>query len=61
MSGVNHAEQRWQTGMVMAASFLMMSHQVAGKASRDAIFLSQFKTANLPAMVTVAAIVSGGG
>ena len=39
-------------------SALMMAHQVAGKASRDAIFLSQFRTADLPAMVTVAAIAA---
>ena len=39
--------------MLMVASALMMAHQVAGKASRDAIFLSQFRTADLPAMVTV--------
>ena len=44
--------------MAMAVSGLMMAHQVAGKASRDAIFLSQFRTADLPAMVTSAAIAS---
>ena len=58
MSNGNHARQRWQTGMAMAVLFLSMAHQVAGKASRDAIFLSQFSTADLPAMVTVAAIAA---
>jgi MFS family permease len=56
MSGGNQARQQWQTGMAMAVFFLTMAHQVAGKASRDAIFLSHFKTADLPAMVTAAAI-----
>jgi hypothetical protein len=44
--------------MAMAVSGLLVAHHVAGKASRDAIFLSQFSMTNLPAMVTVAAIVS---
>jgi hypothetical protein len=44
--------------MAMAVSGLMMAHQVAGKASRDAIFLSQFRTTDLPAMVTAAAIAA---
>lgn len=56
MSGGNYARRQWQTGIVMAVFFLTMAHQVAGKASRDAIFLSHFKTADLPAMVTAAAI-----
>ena len=47
-----------QTGMAMVVSSLTMAYQVAGKASRDAIFLSQFKTTDLPAMVTVAAIAA---
>src|SRR4249920_790920 len=49
---------RTRSAMPMAVSGLLMAHHVAGKASRDAIFLSQFSTTNLPAMVTVAAIVS---
>jgi hypothetical protein len=36
----------------------MMAHQVAGKASRDGIFLSQFGISALPAMVTAAAIAA---
>jgi hypothetical protein len=44
--------------MAMAVSGLLMAHHVAGKASRDAIFLSQFRIADLPAMVTVGAIVA---
>jgi len=40
-----------QIRMAMTVSGLMMAHQVAGKATRDAIFLSQFKTTAMPAMV----------
>ncbi len=35
---------------------LMMAQQVAGKAARDGIFLSQFRSSDLPAMVAIAAI-----
>ena len=44
---------RTRSTMAMAVSGLLMAHHVAGKASRDAIFLSQFSMTNLPAMVTV--------
>jgi hypothetical protein len=50
--------ERSQVRTAMVVSALMMAHQVAGKASRDAIFLSQFRTAHLPAMVTSAAIAA---
>ena len=50
--------QRAHLGLLMVTSALMMAHQVAGKASRDAIFLSHFGTSALPAMVTVAAIAA---
>jgi MFS family permease len=42
----------------MLVSALTMAHQVAGKASRDAIFLSQFTISQLPGMVTLAAIAA---
>jgi len=58
MTAGKQAGQRRQTGIAMAVSFLTMAYQVAGKASRDAIFLSQFRTADLPAMVAVAAITA---
>ena len=58
MSGAAGKQQRAHIGMLMVASALMMAHQVAGKASRDAIFLSQFGTAALPAMVTVATMAA---
>jgi hypothetical protein len=44
--------------MAMAVSALMMAHQVAGKAARDGIFLSQFDTSTLPKMVAAAALVA---
>ena len=47
-----------QAPMAMAISALMMAHQVAGKAARDGIFLSQFDTATLPKMVAAAALVA---
>jgi hypothetical protein len=36
----------------------MMAHQVAGKAARDGIFLSQFSTTALPKIVAAAALVA---
>src|SRR6202040_2293201 len=47
-----------QIRMAMTVSGLMMAHQVAGKATRDAIFLSQFKTTALPTMVATAALAA---
>ncbi len=58
MSGREQSAGRLQTQAAMAVAALMMAHQVAGKACRDAIFLSHFKTSELPAMVVVAAIGS---
>jgi hypothetical protein len=58
MTVSGRARQNAQTRIAMAVCGLMMAHQVAGKASRDAIFLSQFHTHDLPAMVTAAAITS---
>ncbi|HEY1336413.1 MAG TPA: hypothetical protein VGF59_02840, partial [Bryobacteraceae bacterium] len=42
--------------MAMAIFALMMAQQVAGRATRDGIFLSQFRSSALPTMVAVAAI-----
>ena len=41
-----------------AASLFIISFQMAGKATRDAIFLSTFTFESLPAMVMVASAVS---
>ena len=58
MSVGGRARHNAQTRIAMAVCGLMMAHQVAGKASRDAIFLSQFRTSDLPGMVTAAAITA---
>jgi len=58
MSGASHKEERAEIKIAMVISALTMAHQVAGKASRDAIFLSQFSIAQLPVMVTFAALAA---
>src|SRR4051794_3530625 len=42
----------------MAASSLMVAHQVAGKALRDGLFLSRFAPSDLPKIVAASAVVS---
>jgi hypothetical protein len=42
----------------MAVAGLMMAQQVAGKAARDGIFLSQFSTSALPKVVAAASLVA---
>jgi hypothetical protein len=42
----------------MAVAGLMMAHQVAGKAARDGIFLSQFGSSALPLMMAAAAVLA---
>lgn len=42
-----------------AAGTVMIAFQIAGKATRDALFLSTFGVAALPPMVIVAAVISG--
>ena len=42
------------------AGTVMIAFQIAGKATRDALFLSSFGVAALPAMVIAAAVVSAG-
>lgn len=44
------------TIIAMAAASFMLAHQVAGKAVRDALFLSEFPAAFLPRIVVVAAV-----
>ena len=58
MSTASQPPHGAQIRMAMAVSGLMMAHQVAGKATRDAIFLSQFKTTALPTMVATAALAA---
>ena len=58
MSTASQPPHGAQIRMAMTVSGLMMAHQVAGKATRDAIFLSQFKTTALPTMVATAALAA---
>ena len=58
MSVVKEAPHRPSTSLAMTILGLIMAYLVAGRATRDAIFLSQFSTSNLPAMVAVAAIAA---
>jgi len=44
----------------MAAAAFMLAHQVAGKAARDALFLSQYEPVDLPKIVVGAALVAVG-
>jgi hypothetical protein len=58
MTAGDRTAQLPQVRMAMAISALMMAHQVAGKAARDGIFLSQFRTSDLPTIVAAAAIAA---
>lgn len=46
------------TGFALVSATLMIAHQVGGKATRDAIFLSHYHITQLPKMVIVAALLS---
>lgn len=46
------------TRAAMAGAAFMMAHQVAGKAARDALFLSKFPASDLPKIVALAAMVA---
>ncbi len=46
------------TRLAMLGAALMLAYQVAGKAVRDSIFLSQFSPDQLPRMVTAAAVMA---
>ncbi len=46
------------TRFALVSATLMIGHQVAGKATRDALFLSEFDITQLPKAVVVAAILS---
>jgi len=45
-------------GLALFSATTMIAHQVAGKATRDALFLSHYDVTELPKMVIVAAVVS---
>lgn len=46
------------TVYALASATLMIAHQVAGKATRDALFLSQYAVTDLPKVVIAAAVLS---
>lgn len=46
------------TTFALASATLMIAHQVAGKATRDALFLSHYDVTDLPKIVITAAILS---
>ena len=49
---------RGTTAFALVSAILMIAHQVAGKATRDAMFLSLYDVTELPKMVIVAAVLS---
>ena len=49
---------RLATTLALMSATLMIAHQVAGKATRDAIFLSHYDVTDLPKMVLMAAVLS---
>ena len=49
---------RIATSFALASATLMIAHQIAGKATRDAIFLTHYDVTNLPKMVLIAAVMS---
>ncbi|MGE0487200.1 MAG: NTP/NDP exchange transporter [Gammaproteobacteria bacterium] len=51
-------ERSWPTVFALVSATLMIAHQVGGKATRDAIFLSVYDITQLPKMVIVAALLS---
>jgi len=52
------AGTRTATTFALASATLMIAHQVAGKATRDAVFLSHYDVTDLPKMVITAAVLS---
>jgi ATP:ADP antiporter, AAA family len=58
ISGFGSGVDSQAAAAAAAASTVMITFQLAGKATRDALFLSTFGVASLPAMVVTAALVS---
>ncbi|MEQ8231869.1 MAG: Npt1/Npt2 family nucleotide transporter [Gammaproteobacteria bacterium] len=52
------ANTRLATAFALLSATLMIAHQVGGKATRDAVFLSHYDVTQLPKMVIVAALLS---
>ena len=57
-SGLSESQTRSATRYALASATLMIAHQVAGKATRDAIFLSHYEVTDLPKIVITAAVLS---
>ena len=53
-----HSTTKSATTFALASATLMIAHQVAGKATRDAIFLSHYDVTALPKIVIIAAVLS---
>ena len=51
-------DRRHTLTFAMSGALVMIAQQVAGKATRDALFLSQFDVAHLPKVIIAAAVVS---
>ena len=56
--GKGQSSARAATLFALVSATLMIAHQVAGKATRDAVFLSHYDVTELPKMVIVAALLS---
>jgi AAA family ATP:ADP antiporter len=56
LTGDQDSRRAVAAGALAAAA--LIAHQVAGKATRDALFLSQFSVENLPFAITISAAVS---
>lgn len=54
----HHSTTKAATTFALVSATLMIAHQVAGKATRDAIFLSHYDVTELPKIVIIAAILS---
>lgn len=55
---VTDARAEWATYAAIVAAVLAIAGQVAGKATRDALFLSSFPITDLPTMVIASSVVS---
>src|SRR5215510_11055163 len=54
----DRSQQNGAGFLFMLAAWLMLAHQVAGKAVRDGLFLSRFEPSDLPRAVAAAAIAA---
>jgi hypothetical protein len=57
-TGTGDSRTRIATRYALASATLMIAHHAAGKATRDAIFLSHYDVTDLPKIVISAAVLS---